>query len=305
MATTEAKSPSRVRFDATVCGDEESMEEVEAEVDVKKVFVEADLKKGGLLEALGGLQNVLNFDAVKRPFANGAFKLLDRAIEAVNGVTEEYIEPIVEVVKDVGHHWYNSGVLGVVPDMVRRRRIREEMKKSQTYDEWRALALELDRLEGRQAWKSEFKSDLYDSELIETKLETLRQARNENDIPNMMYQLRAGLKRNIGGLGHPGLYEQTHVGTKKLIEQYTEEVVYQLNMIAQRDDPAVSLAEKVEFFRDTRQAFGRSALLLSGGGAWYLPLWASQGTLGQQSAPTCHQWFVCWEFCSFFHLHHH
>jgi hypothetical protein len=61
------------------------------------------------------------------------------------------------------------------------------------------------------------------------------------------------------------LYAHTHIGTKKLIEDYIEEVVKDLNMICDMSLPDFSTKEKYEFFINTRQAFGRTALLLSGG----------------------------------------
>jgi hypothetical protein len=59
------------------------------------------------------------------------------------------------------------------------------------------------------------------------------------------------------------------VGTKKLTSDYIEEVVKQLNWIC--DEPAdvaegLDLKTKHDFFMNIRQSFGRTALLLSGGG---------------------------------------
>jgi hypothetical protein len=43
--------------------------------------------------------------------------------------------------------------------------------------------------------------------------------------------------------------------------------VQQLNYIADHDIEGVTLAAKERFFADSRQAYGRTALLLSGGGS--------------------------------------
>ena len=43
-------------------------------------------------------------------------------------------------------------------------------------------------------------------------------------------------------------------------------MVYQLNYISIEDVPGMSFEEKTQLFIETRQAYGRSALLLSGGG---------------------------------------
>lgn len=56
------------------------------------------------------------------------------------------------------------------------------------------------------------------------------------------------------------------MGTKRLIEEYISEVVRQLVEICESPDTEEhSLDEKLELFKNTRQYFGRTALLLSGG----------------------------------------
>lgn len=53
--------------------------------------------------------------------------------------------------------------------------------------------------------------------------------------------------------------------TKKLIEDYMEEVVSQIEYIESTSD--FDAQGKIKFFSDTRQSFGRSALVLQGGTA--------------------------------------
>jgi predicted acylesterase/phospholipase RssA len=69
-------------------------------------------------------------------------------------------------------------------------------------------------------------------------------------------------------MGNEKLYQRSLHGTKDLIEQYVDEVVYQLNYISVEDVPGMSLDEKIQMFASIRQSFGRSALLLSGGGGF-------------------------------------
>eukprot|EP00123_Amoebidium_parasiticum_P010295 comp20009_c0_seq1/m.24516 comp20009_c0_seq1/g.24516 ORF comp20009_c0_seq1/g.24516 comp20009_c0_seq1/m.24516 type:complete len:729 (-) comp20009_c0_seq1:34-2220(-) len=189
----------------------------------------------------------------------------------VGTVTEAALEtilPVFEVVADVGSYWLKKSSHLLFPQSIKASFLRGEMNSAVSYADWVQRAIELDRLEGKQQWKMEFSSDLYDSVLIEKKLEDLRRARRNNDVRQMMFLLRSGLFRNLGNIGNPLLYEYCNVGTKRLIEKYIDEVVYQLNQLADADWPGVTLADLVDFFRDTRQAFGRSALLLSGGGAF-------------------------------------
>jgi hypothetical protein len=53
--------------------------------------------------------------------------------------------------------------------------------------------------------------------------------------------------------------------TKHLIEDYTEEVVHQLDYLASSNIDGFGDQAKIDFFSDTRQGFGNTALLLHGG----------------------------------------
>ncbi len=61
------------------------------------------------------------------------------------------------------------------------------------------------------------------------------------------------------------MYGVTHVGTKRLIEDYLDEVCKQLVYIATTRIDASMLPAKIELFSNIQKAFGRTALLLSGG----------------------------------------
>jgi hypothetical protein len=64
------------------------------------------------------------------------------------------------------------------------------------------------------------------------------------------------------------LYGYTNAGTKKLIEEYIDEVCRQLIYIAEHPSPEMTLQTKINFFANIQRAFGRTALLLSGGGTF-------------------------------------
>ncbi|KAI8332119.1 acyl transferase/acyl hydrolase/lysophospholipase [Chlamydoabsidia padenii] len=84
----------------------------------------------------------------------------------------------------------------------------------------------------------------------------------------MMYLLRGSLLRNFGGISDRKLFSRCYLGTKQTIEDYMEEMVHQIEHIESSDylDPQL----KMKFFRDTRQGFGRSALVLHGTSAFAL-----------------------------------
>lgn len=64
------------------------------------------------------------------------------------------------------------------------------------------------------------------------------------------------------------MYRKTRVGTKQLISDYTDNVIEQLNWIGDidHDHHDLKLKEKHDYFMTLRQGYGRTALLLSGGG---------------------------------------
>ena len=142
---------------------------------------------------------------------------------------------------------------------------KKAMAAATDYAGWRAHAVELDALEGRDAWKSRPASPYYQHKLIEQRLINLKNWRKAGDWPQLIFSLREGLHRNLGNLSSPELYKHTHVGTKLLIDEYTTEVTTLLNHLCDHDIAELPYAQKLMFFRHTGQSFGRSALMLSGG----------------------------------------
>eukprot|EP01124_Arcella_intermedia_P022508 TRINITY_DN3366_c0_g1_i2.p1 TRINITY_DN3366_c0_g1~~TRINITY_DN3366_c0_g1_i2.p1 ORF type:complete len:484 (-),score=77.40 TRINITY_DN3366_c0_g1_i2:158-1609(-) len=143
--------------------------------------------------------------------------------------------------------------------------ITNQLNDAKSYEEWYRLALLLDQLEGNESWKDDPESNTYDFNLISSRCTCLKIARQEMETNRdlLVRILRSGLLRNLGGIGQPELYTRVHVGTKKLIEDYVETVTSSLKALV--DDETFPLHDKFDFFWETRQSFGRSALLLSGG----------------------------------------
>lgn len=104
-------------------------------------------------------------------------------------------------------------------------KIRREMDKVSTYKEYEQLGLILDKLQGKELWKQEKESHLYDFYRIESRLYNMRVLRESKDIQGLVHCLRQDLQKNIGGICNPALYNVCKVGTKKLIEDYHNEVI--------------------------------------------------------------------------------
>ena len=88
----------------------------------------------------------------------------------------------------------------------------------------------------------------------------------------MLFLARTSLTRDLGGMGDLRLYKHCRVGTKALIERYIAAALDMLQTIVDmcspknRKDPELDISDVYEQLLSARQAFGRSALLLSGGG---------------------------------------
>ncbi|KAJ1995050.1 Lipase 5 [Dimargaris cristalligena] len=144
----------------------------------------------------------------------------------------------------------------------------QRLAQAASYREWAVAAEQLDRLEGNETWKAQPASPDYDYRLLQSHIEQLAAVRQAEDLPQLMFLVRTLLSRNVGHMGKPKLYTYTRIGTKRLIEEYIEEVVHALQCIM--DAEALSLDTKYTFFSHFRQAYGRTALLLSGGAAFGL-----------------------------------
>ncbi|CAG8681767.1 9162_t:CDS:10, partial [Acaulospora morrowiae] len=144
------------------------------------------------------------------------------------------------------------------------------LEVASNYEQWSEAANILDQLQGNDQWKNDVVSPDYDYDLLLKRLAQLKKARKSGDLSQMIFLLRTSLSRNLGDMGQRKLYAYTHIGTKKLIENYINEVVKQMNIICDRESEEISIKDKLDFFINTRQSFGRTALLLSGGATFGL-----------------------------------
>ena len=144
-----------------------------------------------------------------------------------------------------------------------------ERAQATSHADWEAAATELDVLEGNNEWKSIFESPNYDAPLVEARLKQLDEARISCDIGRMLFLIRTSLTRDLGDMGNLRMYKHTHIGTKDLIERYITSALETLNALldisARAKCDGMESKYILEQVLSARQAFGRSALLLSGG----------------------------------------
>ncbi|KAL9129601.1 MAG: hypothetical protein Q9217_001989 [Psora testacea] len=144
-----------------------------------------------------------------------------------------------------------------------------KMQTATTRDAWEAAASELDDLEGNNEWKSVFASSDYDAPLLEARLKQLDEARISCDIGRMLFLIRTSLTRDLADMGNLKMYRHSHIGTKDLVEKYITSALDTLDALldvsAKAKCDAMESKYILEQLLSSRQAFGRSALLLSGG----------------------------------------
>ncbi|KAJ4885110.1 Triacylglycerol lipase SDP1L [Raphanus sativus] len=149
----------------------------------------------------------------------------------------------------------------------RRKFWRNMMTAALTHEEWSHAAKMLDKETPKVN-----ETDLFDVELVRNKLEELKHRRHENSLRDIIFCMRADLVRNLGNMCNPELHKG-RLQVPRLIKEYIDEVSTQLRMVCDTDTEELSLEEKLSFMHETRHAFGRTALLLSGGaslGAFHL-----------------------------------
>ncbi|KAJ9491148.1 hypothetical protein VN97_g2110 [Penicillium thymicola] len=144
-----------------------------------------------------------------------------------------------------------------------------KIKNAVSYEEWRSCAIELDELEDNNAWKQTLESAEYDPRLVQDRLRQLEDARISCDVSRMLFLVRTALSRDLAHMSNASLYSHSHIGTKNLIDRY---ITTALETIATLVDLSVhdrcdglELKYILDQLLAARQAFGRSALLFSGG----------------------------------------
>ncbi|KAI6081007.1 patatin-domain-containing protein [Hypoxylon rubiginosum] len=154
----------------------------------------------------------------------------------------------------------------------RKQILSARLQSAESYKEWDAAAHELDILEGNEEWKLDTSTGDYNPDLLEARLRELDDARTNCDMQAMMHLVRTSLSRDLGGMGNMDLYRHSYCGTKKLIERYVDSTLQTITALVEKSAYGLSddLGPKdlLDAMLYARQSFGRSALLLSGGGTF-------------------------------------
>ena len=141
----------------------------------------------------------------------------------------------------------------------------EALGQARNYAEWQTAAEELDRLDGSARWREEEESTDYDYRLISSRAALLHRLRQKKDYDQLVFRLREELHGNLGNMANPALYQHARAGSKRLVNEYLDEVTAALNLLCDSNVKILPPSRKRRFFNRAARSFGRSALLLSGG----------------------------------------
>ena len=152
--------------------------------------------------------------------------------------------------------------------MFRRRRIREAFRALDAADSraaWSACAAELDQLLELDAWRADDHSPIYDAAAVNAAIAELDRLRVAGDVAGVADALHTTLHRHLPDLADASLYDTAFSGTKHLVERFYGAVEATMDWLAAAPLPEPLAAERRARLRAQAQAFGRSALMLSGG----------------------------------------
>lgn len=230
-----------------------------------------DWQDGGALKRQktgdGGIVNS-SYASIVRPLA----RLVRESVD--NVVPSSLTESFGGLGLDNGYGFGQSASDHAVLSQEERERFiqQEKLRAATAHGEWLKAAHELDKLDGCDAWKREEESEDYDVGTLKLKLAELDAARSNEDLARMLTVIRQSLGRDVAGIGNPALYRRSRVGTKELIERYIatalDTIESAMRLAAQSRKPGSFLEDVEQRMKDTRQAYGRTALLLSGGGTF-------------------------------------
>ena len=143
--------------------------------------------------------------------------------------------------------------------------VENDIANAENYQSFHQACAYHDEISGAEQWKLKDESSDYDFRLIRKRVERIKAARTRGDADALMSILHEGIHGNLGNIASPKLTHESKLGTKKLIEEFLEQVCDALTFIYHAEEREIDFASKLCFFEETYHAFGQSCLMLSGG----------------------------------------
>lgn len=144
--------------------------------------------------------------------------------------------------------------------------VRNDLHRATGYEEWAAIARQLDEISGRARWRVRERSSLYDYRMIRAKLDQLIALRAAGDSRGLVFAIEEGVHGNLGGMGKPVLHSKAYFGTKALISDFVDTVCDTLEYLDGLPEDELPKAMKLDLFQRASHCYGRSSLMMSSGG---------------------------------------
>jgi TAG lipase / lysophosphatidylethanolamine acyltransferase len=173
-------------------------------------------------------------------------------------------------------HEINQDVIQIysdaeVPKTVTKEEILHvQLHQAKSYQEWHEIAMQIDIQPGKLQWRQTRASTLYDFKLITARIQGMKKAIEDHDVPALLCVLFSGQMRGLAGILDKRLYSVMYRSTKLNIEEYFQTTVKMLETLAEAPDDQYKNAKKVEIFNGVKNCFGNTALLLHGGATFGL-----------------------------------
>ncbi|KAJ1607062.1 signal peptide-containing and transmembrane domain-containing protein [Cryptosporidium canis] len=98
------------------------------------------------------------------------------------------------------------------------------LERSDSYDEWFSIGVQLDEICGGNEWRAKEETDDYQWIYLKEYIFRLREARKCGNLKKLVFLLRWCCDRNFASISKQGLYNKAFSGTKKLIDEFEEEI---------------------------------------------------------------------------------
>ncbi len=160
-----------------------------------------------------------------------------------------------------------------------RQRLRHNLRSKTNYGDWRIAAQRLDDHLGNEQWKQTDDYAYYDHNTVTKVKEQLKAGRalaklqehtkgrlSRDAVDKLRSLVEACVKNNFVGVENSRLYSETYYGTKRLAQDFVDELHSSLQYLLQ--SPQLSQSEKYSLAKHLHTNFGRTAFCLSGGASF-------------------------------------
>ena len=149
----------------------------------------------------------------------------------------------------------------------RKRKLKKLMNNAANYKEWLNFALEYDLLDKKSENHIKFKGSINEDNIKNT-IKTLKSFRNRADAPKLIDELKEAVYGFFDELTAPENYFQNTAGYPPyIVTDFLKTIEESLKFLCYEQIEGYSDQLKLKLFKDYYRNLGKSALLLSGGGA--------------------------------------